>query len=855
MRRNAKGEIRLRPRAAKLLLTIVAAAVLTGGGAVGWRLEAAHRSRAAARELLAHYCTECHNPVDFTAELVIDPRSLDRVGADAEHWEKVVRKLRAQTMPPNDPRPQPQAYATAAEYLEGRLDAAGAERPNAGDVPLFRRLTRTEYRNAIRDLLALDHLPSELDFDLLLPADNASSGFDNIADLLFVSPVVMERYVAAAQKLSRLAVGDLRTPVMVNIHKLSEQRPQDERVEELSFGTRGGLAVQSYFPLDAEYTFEIETARAASDRHEIELSLDGARAAVAPVGGGFVPRFSRQPDHVLFRVPVTAGPHLVGITFVEHSEALDEGLVRERMRSRGTLPAIAIATIRGPYSPTGPGDTPSRRRIFVCRPSNEGDEAPCVREILSTLARRAYRRAATDQDLADLLPFYEQGRKDGGFEAGIELAIERLLVSPQFLYRIEREPAATMAAAHEGSPSDDRAAGLAARSAVDAPAAPRAGERRHGRVRAAGRRSVWLRSATSSSRRGCPSSSGAASRTTISCNTALAGRLHEPSVLRAQVDRMLADPRAESMVTNFAAQWLFLRDVEAKEPDIFLFPDHDMTLRRALERETELFVGDVLLGGGSVVDLLTARYTFLNERLAKHYGVPNVYGSYFRRVDFPPDSPRSGLLGQGSILTVTSYSTRTSPVLRGKYVLDNLLASPPPPPPPNVPALKTEDDEAGGAPLTMREAMTKHRANPACAACHAKMDPIGFALEHFDAVGRWRDEDAGRPIDAASTLLDGTKIDGLDGVQQMLLRRPELFVSAFTEKLMMYALGRNVQYYDAPAIRAIVRAAAEKNYAFSAIVEGIVDSVPFRMRNVYANAAAGTVAAAQAVGAPTGGEP
>jgi Protein of unknown function (DUF1592)/Protein of unknown function (DUF1588)/Protein of unknown function (DUF1585) len=326
--------------------------------------------------------------------------------------------------------------------------------------------------------------------------------------------------------------------------------------------------------------------------------------------------------------------------------------------------------------------------------------------------------------------------------------------------------------------------------------------------------------------------------------TALDGRLHEPGVLRAQTDRMLADPRAQSMVTNFAAQWLFLRDVESKDPDIFLFPDHDVSLRRALEHETELFVGDVLRHGESVTDLLTARYTFLNERLARHYGVPNVYGSYFRRVDLAADSPRAGLLGQGSILTVTSYSTRTSPVLRGKYVLDNLLASPPPPPPPDVPALKTEDDAAGGKPLTMREAMVKHRANPVCASCHAKMDPIGFALEHFDAVGRWRDADAGQPIDAASKLLDGSTIDGLGGVQAMLLRQPELFVHAFTEKLMMYALGRNVQYYDAPAIRSIMRSAAAKKYAFSTIVEGIVESVPFRMRNVHASAAGQTVAVA-----------
>jgi hypothetical protein len=833
-------------RPAKLLS--IGIPVLAIAAAAWWTL-GPHRDRAAAQDLLSHYCVDCHNPVDLTANLVIDPASLERVRAQPEHWEKVVRKLRAESMPPDDPRPPHEAYTQTAGFLERELDAAAVERPNAGDVPLFRRITRTEYENSIRDLLALEHLPAELDYDLLLPADNASSGFDNIAELLFVSPVVMERYIGAAQKLARLAVGDMRTPVLVNIYKLSEQLPQDERLDELSFGTRGGLAVQSYFPLDATYTFEIETAAAARDEYQIEVSVDGARAAAKSIGAAvIVPR--RGVDRALLEVPIAAGPHLVGITFVERSEALDESLVRSRMRSRGTMPAIAIATIRGPYSPTGPGDTPSRKRIFVCRPASDAEETPCARQILSTLARRAYRRAPTDADLEDLMPFYEQGRADGGFDAGIQLALERLLVSPQFLYRIEREPApaagttASAAAApplRAASGADVHAAGAGAASGADVHAAGGGAANSAARheapigvvpvsdVELASRLSFFLWSSIPDDEL---------------LEKALDGRLHETSELRAQVQRMLADPRAQSMVTNFAAQWLFLRDVEAKDPDIFLFPDHDVSLRRALERETELFVGDVLRHGESVTDLLTARYTFLNERLARHYGVRNVYGSYFRRVDLAADSPRAGLLSQGSILTVTSYSTRTSPVLRGKYVLDNLLASPPPPPPADVPALKTEDDAAGGKPLTMREAMVKHRANPACASCHAKMDPIGFALEHFDAVGRWRDSDAGQPIDAASKLLDGSTIDGLAGVQAMLLRRPELFVHAFTEKLMMYALGRNVQYYDAPAIRAIMRNAAEKNYAFSTIVEGIVESVPFRMRNVHAPAGGQTVAVA-----------
>ncbi len=488
-------------------------------------------------------------------------------------------------------------------------------------------------------------------------------------------------------------------------------------------------------------------------------------------------------EQVSLRAPLTAGPHLLGITFVERSEALDEGITRGRMRGRGTLPAIAMATVRGPFEATGPGDTPSRARIFVCNPETPEQEQACAEQILRTLARRAYRRPATDEDVADLKPFYEKGRAEGSFDTGIQLALERLLVSPQFLYRVERER--TEAGAF---PVSD--------------------------LELASRLSFFLWSSIPDDEL---------------LEAAERGSLREPEVLRTQVQRMLADPRSESMVTNFAAQWLFLRDVAVKDPDIFLFPDHDVSLRAALERETELFVDSVFRSGSSVLELLTAKHTFLNERLAKHYGIPYVQGSYFRRVELPADSPRAGLLGQGSILTVTSYAARTSPVLRGKYVLDNLLASPPPPPPPDVPSLATEDEEHG-ATLTLREAMVRHRANPECAGCHAKMDPIGFALEHYDAVGRWRDEDAGMPIEAASELPDGRVIDGPEGVQAMLLARPELFVSALTEKLMMYALGRNVQYYDAPAVRAVVSAAAERNYEFSAIVEGIVASVPFQMR-------------------------
>ena len=513
------------------LLIAGAAGLALAAGAGWWWQHGRMGGQANTRELLARYCVDCHNPVDLTAGLAIDPRSVDAVPAHAEQWEKVVRKLRAQSMPPEDPRPRPEVYAAAATYLETELDALAAKQPVTGDVPAFRRLTRTEYRNAIRDLLAIDHMPAELDFELLLPADNASSGFDNIADLLFMSPVVMERYLAAAQKIARLAVGDVRAPVMVNTHQLSEQQPQDERVDELSFGTRGGLAVRTYLPLDAEYTVDVETARPVREPFQVEVSVDGVQASV----GTLLPRRSRTDpgaDHATFRVPIAAGPHLVGITFIEPSEALDEALVRTRMRSRGTLPAIAMATIRGPFAATGPGNTPSRERIFVCRPAKADEESACAQQILTTLATRAYRRPVTEADIGELMPFFASGREENGFEAGVQLAIERLLMSPQFLYRIEETPP-NVAPGTVYAVSD---------------------------LELASRLSFFLWSSVPDDEL---------------LKAAVDERLHEPTMLRAQVERMLADPRSESMVTNFAAQWLYLRDVVTKEPDIFLFPDQD----------------------------------------------------------------------------------------------------------------------------------------------------------------------------------------------------------------------------------------------------------------------------------------
>jgi mono/diheme cytochrome c family protein len=750
-------------------------------------LSAFGQSQQVTADALRKYCVTCHNSTAKTAGVVIDPTALGNPGNNAEIWERAIRQLRAKTMPPvGMPRPDAATYDQVASYLETALDREAAARPNPGDLPNLHRLTRTEYKNAIRDLLALDNLPKEMDYTLLLPADNASSGFDNIADLLYMSPVVMERYLDAASKISRLAVGDPAIPLMVNIHQLPLEEPQDSRVDELPFGTRGGLAVHSYFPLDAEYEIQVEVAGAGREAHQLEVTVDGERKGIISIGGGRGGRGGGGPTQ--FRIPVKAGPQLIGVTFIQHTEALDEATLRPRQRTRGTQPAIGTVTIRGPYNGTGPGDTPSREQIFSCHPKNASEEPACAKQVLSTLMRRAYRRPITDSDLAKLMPFYENGRKDSTFDRGVETAIERLLVSPQFLYRIYRDPAgATPGSSYKISD-----------------------------LELASRLSFFLWSSIPDDEL---------------LNVAVAGKLKQPEVLEKQVRRMMADARSESLVNNFAAQWLFLRDVEVKQPDLFLFREFDEGLRRSFERETELFLDSILRENRSVKELLTANYSFLNERLAEQYGIPNIQGSQFRRFTFPEGSPRGGLLGQGSVLTLTSYSTRTSPVLRGKYVLENLLASPPPPPPPNVPSLKTEGNKSGEE-LSLREAMVQHRAQPACANCHARMDPIGFAMENFDAVGKWRDQDAGKPIDVSSKLADGTVVDGVAGVRNLILSNPERFAGAVTEKLLMYAAGRNVQYFDAPAIRRIVRDAAANDYKFSDLVLGITESVPFQTRRV-----------------------
>lgn len=743
-----------------------------------------------ASAAVGQYCATCHSAQVRTADVVLEPAAAAQPQADPATWEKALRKLRGRSMPPQGaPRPDEATYQALTAYLETKIDQAAASSPNPGKLPLLHRLTRTEYQNTIRDLLAIENLPKEFDYSLLLPPDNSSSGFDNIAELLFVSPTVMESYLNAAEKISRLAVGDPDFPVMVNQHRIPDEIPQIARVRDLPLGTRGGLAVDSYFPLDAEYVFHVDFVGGSDMEQQLEITVDGERvqlATVEPTSGSG--RRRAAPEPVEFHIPVKAGPRQIGVTFIRGNEARNEEVMKLHWRAVKPEVAVELVTISGPYNSSGPGNTPSRQLIFTCTPESAAEEEPCARRILGDLARRAYRRPVKDQDIDPLIAFYNDGRTEGGFEQGVQRSIRRLLVSPQFLFRIERDRAG--AAPGTIHPVSD--------------------------LELASRLSYFLWSSTPDDEL---------------LGLASAGKLREPGVLKAQVQRMLADSRSAPLVGNFAEQWLYLRDLEAKRPNEILFADFDESLREGFRTETVLFLNSVLREGRSVLDLLSADYTFLNERVAKHYGIPNVHGSHFRRVSLPPGSPRGGLLGQGSILTITSYANRTSPVNRGKWVLENLLSAAPPPPPADIPALKTEDSE-GGAALTMREAMVQHRANPACYSCHAHMDPIGFAMENFDGIGRWRTRDGELPIDASGTFLDGSAFDGMAELKQALLRHPKQFVSTVAERLLMYAIGRNVQYFDQPAVRAIVEQAERSNYGFESLVLGVIESTPFQMRQV-----------------------
>ena len=799
-------------RAGAVAALVAAAAVVLAAAPVAASAAPAPAALEATAEsveaTLDRYCATCHNqrivngrdtaPSMLVSQLrevglAFDALDVASLAGDAEAWERVVRKLQSRTMPPvGRPRPDEATYDAVASWLETALDRAAADAPNPGRRAALHRLSRTEYRNAVRDLLALDHLPKEFDVSTLLPADNATSGFDNLAELLFVSPATLERYLAAARKISRLAVGDTTMPPIVDRYQLDRDLIQDDHLDGLPLGTRGGAVIRSHLPADGEYIVTVEFAQATRAEHEVEVSVDGERVHLFAIGGRPLVRgasgvfaFEAEPP-VEVRVPLRAGPREVGVAFLQRTGAQHESLVRASRRGQRREPAIATVTLSGPYGMDGSGDTPSRRRILTCAPAGAGPAAePCAREIVSTLARRAWRRPVTAADLDILMPFYERGHAAGGFERGVQQALERVLVSPEFLFRIERDP--------EGV----------------APNAPY----RISDLALASRLSFFLWSSIPDDEL---------------LDRAIAGELRHPDVLEAEVRRLLADGRSRALVDNFAAQWLYLRDVEAQEPDPGFFPGFDENLRQAFSRETELFIDSVLREDRGVGELLTADYTFVNERLARHYGIPHVYGSHFRRVSLA-GTERRGLLGHGGILTLTSYATRTSPVLRGKWILENLLSSPPPPPPPDIPALAETTDD--GAALSMRAAMERHRANPACASCHAQMDPLGFALENFDAVGRWRTRsESNEPIDATGALPDGASFEGPNQMRQALLRNPDRFVATVAEKLLTYALGRNLESYDMPAVRAIVRDAAADNHRFSSLVVGIVKSTPFQMR-------------------------
>ena len=774
--------------------------------------------------LLQRYCVACHNGRLRTAGLSLDDVAVDEahVAADAELWEKVVQRLRNRTMPPpRRPRPDDDAYRAFASWLETSLDRAADADPNPGR-PQLHRMNRAEYRNAVRDLLALDADVSAL------PADDSTFGFDNIADALGVSPLLLESYVTTARKISRLAVGSPVIPTVTTTHKTPEDLTQDYHLRELPLGTRGGIRVSEYFPVDAEYEIRVRlrrtavgTIRGIGEEHILELTLDGERIGVFPIGsedaytaivaneqnpGQTASRAFTADEGMRIRLPIPAGPHEIVAAFVGKPAALSEETRKPFLRSfvnsnsRRGLPDVDRVLIAGPFDPQRPEDTPSRQRIFTCRPAGLDDAVPCARSILSRLGRLAYRRPLETAEIDRLLAFYEQGSRDDGFESGVELALRFMLASPQFIFRLETEP------------DDVRPGSVYALSDLDL----------------ASRLSFFLWSSIPDEEL---------------LSVAERGGLGAPGELRRQVRRMLTDPRASALVENFAGQWLYLRNLANTNPHPPSFPDFDDNLRRALQRETELFFESIMAEDRSILELLTADYTFVNERLARHYGMPGIYGDRFRRVAVT-DEARRGILGHGSILTVTSYATRTSPVLRGKWILENLLGAPPPPPPPDVPDL---EDNASAAGLSIRGRLEQHRANPACAACHARMDPYGFGLENFDAIGRWRTIDDGDPIDASDVLPDGTAFNGPSELRAAILRRPDSFIETFTRKLMTYGVGRGMEYYDAPAVRRVVRAAAREDYRFSAFVEGIVASDTFRMKmkRPAADAPAGAVAAGQ----------
>jgi cytochrome c551/c552 len=771
--------------------------------------------------VIDQYCLSCHNDKLKTGNLSLEQISLDRAGADAETLEKVIRKVRAGLMPPaGAKRPDRPALDAFAGSIENAIDRAAAATPNPGKTPLH-RMNRAEYANAIRDLLAL-----EVDSSTLLPADDSSRGFDNIADVLGVSPSLLERYVAAAAKISRLAVGERDAAPLQVTYTVKGDLSQNQTLEGQPLGTRGGTTIKHNFPVDGEYQIKLSLLKLSfgqvfgegAEGEELEVTLNGQRVKLFKLdevpmffmreaNGSHPPkpkptdpiedRVKMTPDIRLeFPLNVKAGPQTIGVAFLAKSYAANEDLVKRPVSSTydvfigmqygyTTAPHLSRVVITGPYKAAGLGDTPSRRRVFGCRPTSAADETSCARQIVSTLARRAYRRSVTDADVDSLLAFYQQEKtKTGNFEAGIEMALRRILADPEFIFRFEPTPA-----------------GVAPKTAY-----------RIGDTELASRLSFFLWSSIPDEEL---------------LKLAIDGKLHQAGVLEKQARRMLADPKARSLVTNFANQWLYLRDLKSANPDVTIFPDFDDNLRQGFQRETELLFESIMREDRSVLDLLDADYTFVNERLAKHYGIPNIYGPDFRRVPVPSDA-RRGLLGQGSLLLVTSNANRTSPVIRGKWILENLLGAPPPTPPPDVPNL---EEKPTATARSVRERIEQHRSNPTCAGCHKIMDPIGLSLENFDAIGRWRAMDEGVKIDASGQLVDGTSIAGPADLRKAMLARGDVFVAAMTEKLMMFGVGRETRYYDMPTVRAIMRDASKNRYRFSDLVLGIVKSPAFQMRS------------------------
>ncbi len=718
---------------------------------------------------LNRYCVACHNQRVKTANLELDMMSLEEVGPHAERWEKVVRKLRTGMMPPmGAPRPGREVIDGFASQLEARLDRAAT--PDASlTTPALHRLNRTEYANAIRDLLAL-----EIDVESLLPPDGASEGFDNIAAALVVSPSLIQGYVSAALKISRQAIGD-RTLVPSQItYSTPPAFSQDRHIEGLPLGTRGGMLIRHTFPLDAEYDFALGGGPGGGGGGAaVDVTLDGQRIDV------------ENPRR--FRMQVSAGLHTIGIAMVDRQRGAGVNEIYSDFRANAAFSAaggVQTLTITGPFNSTGVGDTPSRRRVLVCQPSALDDEGPCARQILSTVARRAYRGPVSDAEVDTLMRFFRQGRNEGDFEVGIQQALARVLVAPRFVYRAEGEPE-----------------GLAAGSVY-----------RVSDLDLASRLSFFLWSSIPDDEL---------------LEIADRGQLGESTILQQQVARMLADPRSQAVITNFAGQWLYLRELEGVQSEAASFDDN---LRRSFRRETELLFTSIVREDRSLIELLDADYTFVDERLARHYGIPNVHGSHFRRVSLGQDSTRRGLIGHGSFLTVTSVATRTSPVMRGQWILENLLGTPAPEPPPGVETNLDEDVGTVGGATTLRQRLEMHRSNPVCASCHNLMDPIGFALENFDLVGAWREYDGKAPIDASGQLADGTPLEGPADLRQALLGRSDAFMTAVTEKLLTYALGRGIHYDDMPVVRALARRAAQNDNRFSSLVLGIVESDAFQMR-------------------------